>query len=189
MQKDEKLKAEMNHQWKRKFRESWTRTPKWWSIGHDKILIEMAVQYQFNERKYWSAMNSRGAYFRMRLKQSLTDQNYTQDVAFHEFKNWCVRWENIMHRLRYISGVIVRQLSEIEPSIVSILIEEEKDRPTCSMGSMVFVNDSQALAHYQRIKELPKPDDFLEVKKAKEKERSEILPVCGESTCLCRVYL
>ena len=94
-----------------------------------------------------------------------------------------------MHRVRYISGVIARQLSEIKPSIVSILIEEEKDRPTWSMGSMVFVNDNQALAHHQRIKELPKPDDFNEVKKAKEKERSEILPVCGESTCLCHDYL
>ena len=115
-------------------------------------------------------MNSRGSYFRMRLKQSLTDQNYVQDVAFHEFKNWCVRWENIMHRVRYISGVVARQLSDLTPSIIDILIEEKDDQPTWSMGSMVFCNDNQALAHYKRIKELPKPEGFEQKKREKQRE-------------------
>ena len=177
VQKDSKLQSEMMDQWKSKFRQSWTRTPKWWSIGHDKILIEMAVQYQFNEKKYWQAMNNKGRYFRMRLKQSLKNQNYVQDVAFHQFKNWCVRWENIMHRVRYISAVVARQLSSLEPSIVSVLIDEEKDRPTWHLGSLIFVNDNQAVSHHKRVSELPKPPDFAKKKKAREKERDDISKV------------
>eukprot|EP01083_Nonionella_stella_P315919 1142785_1 len=162
------LQRAMEKEWRKKFSASWTRVPSWWHIGHDCVLIDLAVQCQFNERKYYRALTARGAYYRMRLNESIGEQDYTQDVAFQEFKNWCIRWENIMHRVRYISAVAARQIStQIQPSIVDLLIDDVKDRPKWSCQSLVFLNDNQGETHVSRIRTLPKPHDFAATIKSK----------------------
>ena len=93
------------------------------------------------EKQYLLELNGINASSYQQLLVS--SEFYDCDKPFHEFSAWSQRWENIFHRLRYLTHCIVLVLSKCSPSIIDKRIPETKDRPftlDTELNSIVFLD-------------------------------------------------
>ena len=125
----------------KRFLDSWLRTPTWYTVKHDIILLRLSLMYNLNEKQYIAELNgANSADFQQVLE---SPDYYDRDKPFHEFTAWCQRWENIFHRLRYLTHCVVLELSKCTPSIIEKRIPQETDRPFVfdqKLNSVVFLD-------------------------------------------------
>eukprot|EP01083_Nonionella_stella_P113263 333812_1 len=103
----------------------WLRTPKWYTAAHDVILLRLGLAYDLNEKEFV--------------------QNAAAAAAdYEEFSAWCRRWQNILHRLRYVTHCIVLQLARCNPSIMDKRNDFGLKR---TLNSVVFLDEMMANVH------------------------------------------
>ena len=162
------------------FLDSWLRKPKWYSIDHDILLLRLALMFNLNEKEYISELNGLNSADYQQVLQS--SDYYDRDKPFHEFSSWCQRWENIHHRLRYLTHCIVLELSKCKPSIIDKRIPQKTDRPFSidqQLNSVIFLDSLMYQTHLKYCrdeKESLKRDRDSEFSKNGQ-ESYNILPV------------
>merc|ERR1712003_532927 len=106
------------------------------------------------------------------------DESNTMDDPYYEFKRWCSIEFNILHRLKYVTNIIVKNLENKEyggnVSLISIRIPQKIDQPKYDISSPLFT-DYQKQTHCKYLTR--KPDKFSveemsqeNIKKTKEEE-------------------
>ena len=79
-----------------------------------------------------------------------------------------------MHRLKYVTFLIVAKLTECSPSIIDLRIPKKEDQPTFKGESYIFLNDYMKRAHIK----------FCE---GAIKEHEETVEVAGDLSSASRV--
>ena len=68
-----------------------------------------------------------------------------------------------MHRLKYVTFLIVAKLTDCVPSIIDLRIPKKDDQPTFNGNSYIFLNDYMANAHINYCNNVkPEPEDKIE---------------------------
>eukprot|EP01084_Bolivina_argentea_P174601 302416_1 len=78
------------------------------------------------------------------------------DNSYYLFIAWCVQKPNILHRLKYVTNIMVKTLQsdEYQPSLINIRIPTEEDRPELNSQSLVF-SEYQYQVHKRCVKRKP----------------------------------
>eukprot|EP01084_Bolivina_argentea_P298232 513913_1 len=132
--------------------------PRWWGFEHDALLLELALRFDYSSEEFVKELTAtKKEYYQFMLKMHQTakfkkiqifagrdlgfdasvadlkmeaEQDDEKDGGYQQFKAWCKINENIMHRLKYITFLIVQKLSQCSPSIIDLRIPNKDDQPT-----------------------------------------------------------
>lgn len=84
--------------------------PKWYTYDHDILLLELVMRNGLNIDKILNDLQgNKISEYKLRLG---SDTRNTRQDPYYEFKRWCKTDVNILHRLRYITNVMVKNLEE-----------------------------------------------------------------------------
>ena len=219
----------------REFLTQCTRTPKWWNLEHDKLLLELSLRFNYSSEEFLKELTgTKKRYYQYRLRTKPhtkskidndaeeedvighldiddddagarpsgrnmdvpvpflrhmsgkknpeieneiddlvsnqhihpngDDDKIDEEAGYQEFKAWCQVNENIMHRLKYITFLIIKKLSECAPSIIDLRIPQKNDQPTFDGDSYIFLNDYMKKTHIDFCQNFAnEPDDMQEV--------------------------
>eukprot|EP01084_Bolivina_argentea_P011588 21654_1 len=94
--------------WYRQFLRSWRKIPIWYTYAHDILLLETVLRNGLNCNKILQDLQGdRMSQYKIRLQ--CNEGNTTND-PYYEFKRWIINNNNILHRLKYITNIIIKNL-------------------------------------------------------------------------------
>ena len=147
----------------RLFLESWRNIPKgWYTYDHDILLLELVLRNGVSSTKIIKDLQGPNNFqYKIRLKCKETQ---TTNNTFYEFKRWCSLGYNLLHRLKYLTNVIIKMLESSEMgqddySLLTIRIPSKNDRPKFSGISLIF-SDYEATVHQSFVKSNEVPSVF-----------------------------
>eukprot|EP01083_Nonionella_stella_P172930 594919_1 len=151
-----------DNQWFREFKQAWSAVPHWWQTKHDLILLELALKYNTNHTCFTETLRGEKAFhFRMRLKDRA---NYL------EFTHFCGQSSNILHRLAYITHILVDEITKIKPSLVDIRVPPKQREEYNYRDKSFIFSDYDKKTHLQYVNN---PSDEIEIYKPASKQTKE----------------
>eukprot|EP01084_Bolivina_argentea_P238936 401477_1 len=73
--------------------------------------------------------------------------------TYPEFKHWCGQIANILHRLKFITNIIMDNLNDIEPSLVDVHIPNNSDNNYEKHGLIFSKYEKQTHLQYVKSEE------------------------------------
>merc|ERR1712129_155529 len=127
------------------------------------ILLELALKHMVDSNKYLFELRGEKAFdFRMRLKDR---------THYLEFEHWCGQRANILHRLKYITNVMVTNLSKIKPTLVDIRIPDVDNYGEDDDEHGLVFSEYEQNMHTQYVQQTSKLSEVKMFKQAKYKNR------------------
>eukprot|EP01084_Bolivina_argentea_P121745 215750_1 len=97
-------------EWYKSFLDSWREIPLWYNYNHDILLLELVLKNGLHCDKIFNDLNGdKIGQYKIRLE--CNEQN-TINNTYYEFKRWCKTDFNIIHRLKYMTNIIVKNLQD-----------------------------------------------------------------------------
>eukprot|EP01084_Bolivina_argentea_P046585 85797_1 len=182
----------------RTFLDGVSRTPSWWGLEHDTLLLELALRFNYCSHDFLTELTgTKKRYYQYRLRQKshipssiaaaikeepvpfirqMSGRAFNplqheskaveedNEIGYQEFKAWCQVDENIMHRLKYITFLLIGKLAQCSPSIIDLRIPSAEDQPSFAGDSYIFLNDYMRNTHLSFCQNYEsEPDDIEEV--------------------------
>eukprot|EP01084_Bolivina_argentea_P057953 105838_1 len=132
--------------------------PDWFTYQHDVLLLELVMRNGMNiDLIIDDLTGDKSVEYKIRLgvdKQMLDVMSV--DNPYYLFISWCVQKPNILHRLKYVTNIMITTLQndEYQPSLINIRIPNDEDQPALNSESVVF-SDYQHQVHIQCVERKP----------------------------------
>eukprot|EP01084_Bolivina_argentea_P022070 40994_1 len=145
-------KHEANN-WYKVFLDEWIKVPTWYNDDHDVLLLELILRNGLQFDKILDDLQGENM-IQYKIRLGCNEGNVSND-PYYEFLRWC-NDINILHRLKYVMNVILKNLAEPKYggglSLISIIMPEEHkvDRPSDNISGLLF-NNYQKNVHCQYI--------------------------------------
>eukprot|EP01083_Nonionella_stella_P208736 757277_1 len=150
------------NQWFREFKQSWAAIPQWWAPKHDLLLLQLALKYNMNHIDYVAELNGENSFnYRLRLKDR---------THYLEFSHFCGQSSNILHRLAYITHILVDEITKIKPSLVDIRVPPKQREEYNYRDKSFIFSDYDKKTHLQYVNN---PSDEIEIYKPASKQTKE----------------
>eukprot|EP01083_Nonionella_stella_P127007 384693_1 len=142
----------------RAFLESWRWTPQWYTYQHDILLLELVLRNGVHPCKIMADLEGRKHVLykiRLRCEDFFVSRHRCANAydRYYQFKMWCKVHYNLLHRLKYITNIIIKNLLNRGGKISLYhvrMMDNPDDIPTFSCKSRIF-SDYQRTTHIQFV--------------------------------------
>eukprot|EP01083_Nonionella_stella_P216295 777687_1 len=141
-----------DYKWYRSFMSTWRETPIWYTYEHDIVLLELVLRNGLHHHKILSDLTGhKTTEYKLRLK---CNENAVTNDPYYAFHKWCGVEFNVLHRLKYVTNIMVKNLQRTKyggnTPLISVHLPRKTDRPKYNISSVLFSGYQRSI-HYKYV--------------------------------------